>query len=105
MPRIFVAFIFSLVCTSAVASIRIIEAVPSGWKLENYVNSDSGTVVVWYTGSACNGGRATLVGTDVSQKDRFWAVIMAGMVKSKKVFVYYDDSTSDCNITSFGLQN
>lgn len=75
--------------------------IPSAWKLENYIGDN---VVAWHTGSVCVNGRITFPSNATrDDKNRFWSVIMAGKAAGKKIFVYYDDAASDCQIISFGL--
>ncbi|AXI01471.1 hypothetical protein [Aquirhabdus parva] len=83
----------------AVAAPASILTVPSGWRLQNYTG---GALVVWYTtASTCTTGKLTLPAGNESQRNRFWALVLAAKTASRKVLVEYDDST--CVISSFGL--
>lgn len=76
-------------------------AVPTAWRLENYIGDG---VVAWYTGSTCTNGKLGFGdGASLDDKNRFWSVVMAGKTSGKRVFVYYNEESSNCDIVSFGL--
>ena len=80
-----------------------IVAVPTAWRLQNYI-SDS--VVVWYTGApgCSSGGLHMPASASQADRERFWSLIMTAKAAGKTVFVYYE--TTNCNIASFGyLEN
>jgi hypothetical protein len=55
-----------------------IEAVPTAWRLENYVGTTG--VAAWYTGSTCtNGGLGFNASATVDDKNRFWSLVMTAM--------------------------
>ncbi len=96
----YVSFILSF---PFIANAEIVQltVVPSAWKLENYLNTN---LVVWYAGSSCSNGKITFSsGVSIDDKNMFWSTVMAAKVSKQKLFVRYDDSTSNCNIASFGL--
>ena len=75
-----------------------IEAVPTAWRLENYVSDHK--VVLWYTGSECTNGQLTAA---MSQDDynRLWSLVMTSKVTSRAVGIRYDVSAGVCTIVSF----
>lgn len=86
----------------SMADVVQITAIPSGWKLENYVGNNN--VVAWYAGSTCTSGLVQFPNNATSEdKNRFWSVVMAGKLSGKEIFVRYDNATSNCEIQSFGL--
>lgn len=85
--------------STACAAEALVTAVPTAWRLQNYVG---GNVVVWYTGvTACSsGGLIMPSGSTAEEKNRFWSLIMTAKAAAKPVLVYYDNV--NCNISSFG---
>jgi hypothetical protein len=76
-----------------------IEAVPTGWRMENYIASQ--TVVLWFTGaSECTMGK---LAADMSQDDynRLWSLVMTAKATGKPVGIYYNASGGVCTIGSF----
>lgn len=98
-----------LACTLLVGSIALhaqaaalyLSAVPTTWRLENYV---VGGVVLWYTGSSCANGKLSLPANAVkADHDRLYATISLSKVTSKKSFVMYTTDGTSCLIVSFGM--
>lgn len=76
-----------------------IEAVPTGWRLENYISSHS--VVLWFTSASdCTTGKLT---ADMSQDDynRLWSLVMTAKATGKPVGIIYNASGGVCTIVSF----
>jgi hypothetical protein len=76
------------------------EAVPTNWRLENYVSSHS--VKLWFTGApGCNDG--AIEGASLSQDDfgRLWSLILSAKAMNKKVGLFYNASGGVCTINSF----
>lgn len=83
------------------SSAASVMGVPTAWRLENNIPNG---VEIWYSGSSCASGRLTLPGTATTDdKNRLWSTIMAGKTSGKQVFVYYNETLTNCPITSFGL--
>lgn len=100
--KIFV-LILALMSASTSAAEVPISAIPTKWHLQNYISNN---VVVWFSGSSCNSGQLTFnASADINDKNRFWSMVMAAKIASKKITVYYDNSASpnQCIITSFIL--
>jgi hypothetical protein len=80
---------------------KTVTAVPNGWRLQNYVPD---TVTLWHTTSECTNGNLSLPATATkADRDRLFAVVMAGKAASKPVFVYYTVNGTSCTINSFGM--
>ena len=81
----------------AQAAQQAIGAVPTAWRLQQYVG---GVMIVYYTGaSTCSNGGLILNGTD-NEKNRFYGLVLASKLNKQGMFVYYEDTT--CIISSFG---
>lgn len=79
-----------------------VNAVPTGWRLENYPGD---RVYVYFTGSPCTSGLLSFDTNATNEdKNRFWSLVMAAKLSNKPIIVYYDNSTSNCYITSFALK-
>jgi hypothetical protein len=86
---------------SAQAVAKSITAVPNAWRLENYVPD---AVTLWFTTSECANGNLSLpAAATKADRDRLFAVVMAGKAASKPVFVYYTVNNGGCTINSFGM--
>lgn len=91
---------FGLFAGSVAFADNNIEAVPTGWRLQDY---GDGGVSAYYTGSTCPSGRITLPASALADtKNRFWTLVLSAKVTGKVVGIYYDPST--CNITSFYMK-
>ncbi len=78
------------------------EAVPTNWRLENYVWNHS--VKLWFTGApGCTNG--ALEGTSLTQDDfgRLWSLILSAKAMQKKVGLFYTANGGVCTIDSFYL--
>lgn len=86
-----------LLSGTASADEASIIAVPTAWRMEDYMN---GGVDVWYSGAACPTGHLILSPNAPSDtKNRFWSLIMTAKVARVPVGVYYDTAT--CVVTHF----
>jgi hypothetical protein len=86
---------------SQAQSLVSLSAVPTAWRLENYV---AGGVVLWYTGSTCTNGNLSLPANSVkADHDRLYATISLAKAVGKKAFVYYTNNGTSCLIASFGM--
>jgi hypothetical protein len=95
----FLLMLFVLFSGNASADVVSMVAVPTSWKLENYIGDN---VVAWYTESTCTNGLIKFSSSATTDdKDRFWAVVMTGKVSGESIFVRYD--SDDCSIQSFGM--
>lgn len=83
--------------TPALADTRI-EAYPSAWLLQDYLNGD---IALYYTGSTCVSGQLILGGNvPAESRARFWSMLLTAVASNRKVGVYY---SSGCYITNFYL--
>jgi hypothetical protein len=98
--RRFAAAAIALACTSAgVQAQQVVDAVPSGWRLQTYVPNN---VVLWYTGSVCPNGQLAFRPTATDKdKDRLWITVLTGKAAQKRVVVYYTQEGTSCWIDSF----
>jgi hypothetical protein len=89
--------------SSSFATVQLISAVPTSWRLQDYVGS---VVTVWFTPSPCTYGNLALPsGSTQAEINRFWALILGAKLSNRAVYVYYDDAAapSSCIVTSFGM--
>jgi hypothetical protein len=99
MKKFAVIFLL-LVSQMSQAAIVPISVVPTAWLLQNYLPSN---VVLWFTGSSCASGMLALPpSATAADQQRLYATVLAAKLSNSKIFVYYDDSTPSCFITSFG---
>ncbi|WP_410209745.1 hypothetical protein [Aquirhabdus sp.] len=91
-------------CLSSLANAAIvtITAVPTGWRMANYMGD--GALLVRNTGSTCATGKITMPTNNEAQRNRFWALILAAKATSSTVVIEYDDSTTLCTIVSFSMK-
>lgn len=82
-----------------------IEAIPSGWRLENYPsNTVANGVTLWYTGSACVNGHLQLPPNASSDDaNRLWSTIISAKLSNRPVGVLYSKNGDTCTILSFYL--
>lgn len=81
----------------------IIEAVPTAWRLENYVGATG--VAAWYTGSPCTTGALSFNSSATADdKNRFWSLVMTAKVSGKPIGVAYTNVSGSCQIVSFYLK-
>lgn len=99
--RFLLLFTCACVATQASAAMAYITAVPTAWRLQNYVPAST---VIWFAGTPCSNGMLTLPGTaTVDDHSRLYATILSAKATGKAVFIFYDDASSSCQISSFGL--
>ena len=91
----------SAALTATTAQADLIEAVPTGWRLQDYGPSG---VNIYFTGSPCQSGLISVPSSPDFSKDRFWATIMTAKVTSRMVGVYYHVDGDSCVIDSFYLK-
>ena len=104
--KTFVLSVALCIATSGVANATNvgIAAVPTGWRLQNYVGLG---IALWGApapecvapGNTSKLGFAS--GTAANDINQFWAIMTAAIVAQHEVYVEYDNST--CTITSFGM--
>lgn len=81
----------------------IIEAVPTAWRLENYVGATG--IAAWYTGSPCATGNLSFNSSATADdKNRFWSLVMTAKVSGKPIGVAYVNVSGSCQIVSFYLK-
>jgi len=104
MSRLIALITFFLLSASTFAANVPISAIPTSWRLQNYIGDN---VVAFFTGSPCIYGQLSFGANATNDdKNRFWSVVMAAKVAGKPVVVYYEDSAApaQCIITSFLLK-
>lgn len=85
---------------SAYATQDLIEAVPTAWRVQDYM---AGGLYVYYTGSPCAQGELILPSTSSSDvTNRFWSLIITAKSMGKTVGVYFDSVS--CNIASYYIK-
>lgn len=71
------------------------------WKLENYMGDG---VAIWQTASSCNGGSISFpANVTNSNRNRFYATMLAVKTSNATMFIYYDEVPGPCVMVSFGL--
>jgi hypothetical protein len=81
------------------ANVIEIDAVPTGWKLENYPGQG---IALWNTpASECSGHLSLPANATTDDNTRLWATISAAIIAQHQVFVRYDNVS--CTIASFGM--
>ena len=101
--RLTFALIFLCLSFTSDANSLFLKEDPSSWRLENTLPEG---VTVWFTSSSCvNGQLGFPSNTSSDDKNRFWSVVLAAKMSSKKVFVFYDSESTPgyCKIFSFGI--
>lgn len=91
--------ISAMVSTSALADILTVEAVPTGWRLENYISND---IRIWYavTVGVCPNGITFAASASGDDRNRLWATVMTAKATGRIMGIRYD-SANNCNIASF----
>lgn len=107
MKRIFKAIAATMALVSVSASemahaddVLGVEAVPTVWRIENYIAEHR--VVLWFTGAAgCTNG--ALNGSGMTQDDynRLWSLILTAKASNRTIGVRYTAASGTCNIVSF----
>lgn len=76
-------------------------AVPTAWRLENYIG---GIVAVYYSNSSCaNGALIFTSSATADDKNRFWSLVMTAKVANKPIGINYSVVGEQCQISSFFL--
>ena len=76
-----------------------IEAVPTGWRMQNYVPND---LVVYYTPATCLGGQLSFAPSATTEdKNRFFSLVLTAQATGRKIGVFYETVSGACQITSF----
>ena len=83
-----------------------VTAVPTAWRLQNYVvGNDPNGVATFYTGSSCASGQLLFrPDVNIAVVDRYWSLVMSAKISRQLVTVFYTVEGSDCRIDSFLLQ-
>lgn len=101
MRRVLLVVSLLFISSESHAEIVSFNQVPSAWVLKANVD---GTVVVELSPSSCASGVLTLpANASVDTKNRFFATVAIGKTAGKKIFVWYDNATTGCELSSFGL--
>jgi hypothetical protein len=94
-----VACLTLVFATPSYADVNL-EAVPTGWRLQNYV--DPQDVVTWFTGSPCTNGQLSFPSTTSAEiKNRYYSLILSAKISGKTVGIFYQYTGGTCMITSF----
>lgn len=92
----------AMVCGPALAAETGLTAVPTNWRLQNYVSGGGTGVVLWFTGSVCANGQLLLPSTSgAADHERLFSLILSAKISQRPVFIIYE--TTNCVITSFGM--
>ncbi len=91
----------SAALTATTAQADLIEAIPSGWRLQDYGPSG---MSVYFTGSPCSSGQLAFPSATGFSPDRFWATVMTAKVTSRMIGVYYHVANGSCVIDNFYLK-
>jgi len=99
LPSVFFAAHF-MMCNCASAAEVYISAVPTNWRLQNYIPD---TLAIYFSSSSCapNGYLLMPANATKADRDRLYNTIMAAKLAKRPVFILYESTT--CTINSFGL--
>lgn len=101
--RLLIASGLAALAPLSAAQADSLEAVPTAWRLENYVGATG--VAAWYTGSPCTSGNLSFNSSATTDdKNRFWSLVMTAKVSGKPIGVVYTNSGGSCQIVSFYLK-
>lgn len=95
MKKIIAAAFATIVMAGPVFADSEIQAIPTAWRLQNYVG---GKVFVYFTGASCPSGNLVMNGS-ADESNRFWSTVLSAKLSGKPMGVFYDPSS--CGITSF----
>lgn len=103
MKKLTTALLLLVVSCVSVATEVYVSTTPTAWRLQNYV---PGNVVLWFAGTSCASGQATLPASATTEdRNRLYATVLSAKMSAKPVFIYYDNAAAGCPITSFGAPN
>lgn len=99
------ALLLTLVATitATMAQAELLEAVPNGWRLQDYGSGALG-VSLFLTGSPCLQGNLHLPAESQGSKDRLWSMVMAAKIARIPVGIFYHVDSGTCLIDSFYLK-
>ena len=81
--------------------VAISDVVPINWRIQNYL---PGNVVLWFTGSSCANGMMLLPASATpADHARLYSTVVSAKAMNAKIFVYYDNGSGNCWISSFGF--
>jgi hypothetical protein len=98
-----ICLVFGLVVSPAAYADTEIYALPTGWRLQNYVSASG--LVAWFSGSTCTNGLLSFSPAATTEdRNRFYSLIVSAKISGKAVGVFYETTSGSCQITSFYLQ-
>lgn len=100
----FLALALTCTCSFPALAETVIEAYPTGWRLQNYSSTTKRAtiVAVAYAGSTCIDGTLNFAASATEDdKNRFWSLILTAKVSNRPVGLFYETTSGACNITSF----
>jgi hypothetical protein len=84
----------------SMASANSLEAVPTGWRLENYISNH--TVKLWFTpATECTSGGIEVGSMSQDDHNRLWSLILTSKIANRPVGIYYNASAGNCTMISF----
>jgi hypothetical protein len=98
--RVLIAACLSLGLTAPAFADVIIEAIPTGWRLQNYTGSPG--LVTWFTNSSCTNGMLTFPASTTEEvRNRYYSLVLSSKLAGKPVGIYYETTSGSCMIASF----
>ncbi|KRA63874.1 hypothetical protein ASD79_21520 [Caulobacter sp. Root655] len=89
----------ALLAASPALADNYFEAVPTGWKMQNYVPNN---LITYYTGTACYAGQISFGPNATNEdKNRFYSLVLTAQTTGKKIGVFYETVSGSCQISSF----
>ena len=98
MKKSFLIMVLFLISQTVFAANKVMTSVPTNWKMENYFGDQ---VIVFFSGSSCEHGKLSFPSlATISDKNRFWSLILSAKATKSEVFVIYKDDPN-CTLVSF----
>ena len=92
------ALVLAAIPSPAVAN--SLEAVPTGWRLENYISNH--TVKLWYTpATECTNGGIEVGSMTQDDHNRLWSLILTSKIINRPVGIFYNVNAGNCTMISF----
>ena len=94
------ATLLALTAAPSPAVANSLEAVPTGWRLENYISNHA--VKLWYTpATECTNGGIEVGSMTQDDHNRLWSLILTSKITNRSVGIYYDANAGNCTMISF----
>ena len=102
MKKFLLIMVLLSISQTVFAANKFMTNVPTNWKMENYFGD---RLIVFFSGSSCESGKLSFPSNaTVSDKNRFWSLILSAKATKSKVFVIYKDDPN-CTLVSFASVN